>query len=385
MKTIAPVGLILFFGLLSFGVYKYYLQPLLTAESMESSIRDCVFAAQVGTGGAGHVQFSPDGKQLAIMSNSRQSILDAKSGDFICDFAKANEKTTGFRFSPDSSMIAYGDASTIQIKNVSGEKISEIDISKDGTLGTLGDIAFDPNQGAIIATCKGGICVYEPSGNRVKHIPAEHSIRHVSVREGTIIAADFKGRVIKWADAIEDQRSEIQAHKKYIAKAKLSPNGEHFLTLGRDHQDANGDFDLKVWSADDLTLIQSIPIGKHVTAFSVDANSENLLVSKSTGEAFVFSLETFDVKKGWQMPRGISSSDIAPDSLTVCFGLSKSVTSIDTDTHHDFVTGRFRTRRNGKPIPYQTIKGQSVSPGAVVVLASRLDEIDSPIEDQQAD
>lgn len=383
MKIIR-IGLFLLFGLLAFGAYKYYLQPAITVMNMQS-IPDCIFAAHVGTGSPGDVQFSPDGKLLAIMSNSRHSILDAKSGDFVCDFEKGKEKSTHFRFSPDSSMFALGDGSTIHMIDTSGEKLREIDISKDGKLGFLGDIAFATNLNAIIATCKGGFCIYETSGKRLKHIPSEKSIRNVATVEGSIIGSNFKGTVFKWTDTSGELQTEIQAHEKYFSKSIVSPNGKLFLTLGRDHENTDQNCDLKIWSTEDLSLIHSIPIGQNVTDFSVDANSKYLLISKSTGEAFVFSLEKFDILKTWQMRRGISTSDISPDASSVCFGLNKSVTSINTDTHHDFTTGRFRQSRNGKPIPYQTIKGQSVSPGAVVVLASRLDEVDAEDSDPKTE
>lgn len=384
MKTILYVGLFMLAGLIYFGVDKYYLRPYLAARSMQSSIPDCLFATSVGSRGIGTVQFSPDGKVLAISGSGRRAIIDAKSGDLIGNFAKLKEKITGLQFSPDSSMIVYGDTSTIRIKNSRGENVSEIDISKDGKLGTLGKIAFDTQRDAIVFTGKGGICIYETSGKRLKSLSNQYALQALAVVDNSIIAADFKGRILKWDDAMSDQKSEIQAHKKYLSKAKLSPQGDLFFTLGRDHEKVDGDFSLKIWSTDDLSLIHSIPIGAKVTDFSADADSEHLLVSKSSGEAFVFSLKTFELQKFWLMPRGISTSDISPDALSVCFGLSKHVSTIDTDTHHDFVTGQFRTRRNGKPIPYRTIKGQSVSPGAVVVLKSRLDEADSTASDSDS-
>ena len=377
MKTILYVGLFMLAGLVFFGVDKYYLRPYFAARSMQSSIPDCLFATSVGSRSAGAVQFSPDGKLLAITSPSRRAILDAKSGDFIGNFAKLKEKATDFQFSPDGSMIAYGDASTIHFKTSRGEPISELDISQVGKMGMFGKLAFDTNRDAIIFTGKGGICSYETSGKRLNTLSTDYLLKSLGVANNSIIAADGKGRIFKWNDATSDQKSTVQAHKEYLSKATLSSRGDLLLTLGRDQKKIDGPFDLKIWSTDDLSLIHSIPIGANVSSLSVDANSENLLVSKSTGAAYVFSLETFEVKKVWQMPRGISSADISPDATSVCFGLSKSVSTIDTDTHHDFTTSRFRTRGNGKPIPYQTIKGQSVNPGAVVVLNSRLDEPDT--------
>lgn len=347
---------------------------MLTAARMQASVPDCVFAVHVGAAGAGKVKYSPDGKLLAITSNSRRSIIDSQTGYEVCDFANNKERTTGLCFSPNGKWLAYADGSTIHVKDMDGQEINRIDISEDGKVNMLGQVAFFPRLDGVVATCANGVCVYFRNGKRVTFYPAESMVHGVAVATDgeAIFATESNGQINKWVIADAKANVKVKAHGTRISKSKLSPDGRFLITHGRGKNESNGEYELKVWSTDTMELVQAIPIGNHVTDFAVDGKSEYLLVAKSTGEAIAFSFEDFSVVKAWEMKRGISTADISPDGKNVCFGLSKSVTTIDTNTHRDFVTGKYRTRRNGKPIPYKTIKGQSVSPGAVLVLESHL-------------
>jgi WD40 repeat protein len=378
VKTLLRIGFIFFFGLLLFAVYKYWLQPKLVAGSMKSSVPDCVYAADVGAAGAGNVEFSPDGKLLAVESNRRRSILDAHSGKEVCDFSKSKEKTYGFCFSADSRQIAYADESVIRIKSSQGELISEIDISEHGKLGFFSKIYFVPKEDAVAFTFGKGVFFYKFSGEKIARYSTDESLRFVTVGPDgkSILASDWKAKVYRWNRDEPDSPQTVPAHIEYLARATVSPDGLLLATHGRDHTNPNGDFELKIWDTKDLSLVHAIAIGKGVTDFSFDVEANYLLVSKSTGEAIAFETKTAEVAKIWLMPRGIATSDISPDGKYVAFGLSKKVTTIDTNTHRDFVKGNIRYRRkNGQPIPYQTIKGQSVSPGAVLVLESKIDEV----------
>lgn len=372
MKNLFLIGSIVLVGMVLYGVNQSWIQPYWNAAQLQSSIPDCLFATQVGSASAGKVKFSPNGKFLAVNSNSRHAILDANSGDTVAEFAKAKDKVTGLRFSPNDNQFAFGDESGIQLKSPQGEDVAAIDLSQDGKLGVLGELAFYPSQNAIAITRKDGVCLYETSGKKLRHLPTANPVRSLAVHGEAVFAADYKGAITQWRNLDDPQPMVVQAHQEYLAKAVLGLDGKYWATLGRDHKDSQGELELKLWAAKDLTLIETLTIGTSVTSFSMDAQSNYLLVAKSTGQAIAFNMSDFTIAKSWSLPRGILSSDIAPDGSAVCFGLGKKSISIDTDTHHDFTTGRFRTRRGNKAIPYQTIKGDVVSPGAVVVLSSGL-------------
>lgn len=388
MKFFVQIACVLVFGLLAYAGYTYWIQPNLTALVSQSSTPDCLYAAHVGAAGAGKVRFSPDGQFLAIASNSRKSILKADSGKLICNFAGSRERTAGICFAPDANQIAYGDRSTLHLKTVSGQGITKIDISAEGKLTTLDQIAFVPGADRVLITRGNGISGYDQSGKKAASYPTEATAKAVAVSPdgNSIFAAQWKGQIYKWASTDSSPVKTTQAHEKYLVTAVISPDGRYFVSLGRDHDDPGGDMDLKVWSTENLNLIHSYPIGKGVTDMSIDGtpqtdSSRHLLISKSTGEAIAFDLNAMEVKKVWQLGRGVSTCSISPDASKVCFGLSKHSAIVDTDTHRDFTTGRRRMSLKGKPIPYYTLKGQAVSPGVVLVLESKLEEQADDLEE----
>lgn len=363
-------------GLIAFGLFKYWVQPRISAAGAALSTPDCIFAVDVGAAGAGRVGFSADGEYLEVSSNQRHSIVDAETGREICDYTTGKQRATAFAFSQDAKRIAFADGSIIRVKTVDGKHVAEVNIQEDGKISPLGKLAFIPALNGVMASCKQGFCVYKLDGTRVTFFPAAGSVRGLDVAPDgkTIFIADATGKVLRMVAGDSANAISAQAHQTYLSKAKLNSDGTVLVTLGRDHESPGGDLDLKIWDAAKLTLRHKFLVGKGVTDFAVDRKGDTILVGKSSGEATAYCLETFEQKRQWKMGRGINTVGLSPSSDRVCFGLSKSITTVDRSTQENIITGVRETVRNKRRIPLYTIKGQSVSPGVVLMLDSRLED-----------
>jgi len=235
------------------------------------------------------VNFSPDGKTLAVAGKKRIRLLNIETGNLIKIF-KTGDDLYGIAFSPDGRLMAAGLNTTVKLWNVDAEE--PVATSK-GHSKEVESIAFSPDGKILASVSKDG----------------ETKLWEVGVRKliGTLERSSYP-----------------------IA---FSPNGEFFVsTYGGT---------IKFWEVKTAKLLRSIDEGNAVYAveFSPDGQS---FASVQGDETVIWNLKK---RKMIRIPEAVSSVAFGPDGKFIATGRGyKEVNLWDAETGRLIKTFSFGKR-----------------------------------------
>lgn len=341
-------------GLILFALFRYVLNPVITASVTAATTEGCIYGVSVGDSPVLRVRFSPDGKVLAVVGQKREALVEADDGSFISGFASGSDRTSNFVISPDSRHIAFRNKDAIKIVSIDGDAVAEFAMPG-------GQLSFVSHVNGVAAPSDEGVHFYKLDGTRVTLLPTKNPIDHLAVSPDsqTIAAAEENGLIWLWPITELGIDNRIQAHEGKVTQMMFSSDSQRLVTIGDDEQ-AN------VWNIVSRELIQTLEsIGKPSDA-SIDSEATYLAISDSDGLVTIWNLATGDVEREWEFGRAVRSISLSPDATKLAVGLAKVVTMVDRKLY------RNRQRYRNKPYKNIRIKGESHSPGTALVLETEL-------------
>ena len=286
--------------------------------------------ARLGKGGIRSMQFSPDGRQLAVGSDIGVWLYDAKTGKEVSMFPGTCQSLA---FSPDGRFLANGggrfSGKELQLWEVAtGRKMSLPDallpasalrFSEDGkTLFSLGDWGDSIGQ-LDIETKKGDVKKIEGrSWETIKRrsLPEPYTLTHDKFGVG-----GRYGSIELWSTTTGKKLSTLRGHtkpsevEKHILALAFSPDGKHL---------ASGSRDTTVLLWDTTSNDKPITLKKHTGWISVLAFSPGakMLASGSTDK----TVQLWDTATGEPITtftghiKSISALTFSPDGTTLASG-----------------------------------------------------------------
>lgn len=353
-KFCAMPLVIFFIGFVAFGVFRYWLNPLLTAASASIFTKDSIYAVSVGDSGVGHVEFTPDGSRLLVFGGAQNKVVDANTGTFLNNFPK--QSSVSFTISPDSRLVVVPSYKGIaSLMNIDGSPVSKVNMTADKATFHL-PIAFMPETECLMAPGKDGFYLYKYKGDRVTKVPSRYELdRLVATPDGKIIiATETDGGISSWSFFDFNDFKRTDGHQGKIKHAIISSDGQLLATSGKDKT-------IKIWNVAYLELVTTFAPEIEITDFDWSQKGKILVAALADGSIIAWDTSTESQIKTWQFKNSIRTISVSPDASKLAVGFSRETRMVE-------VAHNLRSRAN-----YST-RGESVTPGIAIVIESKLDE-----------
>ncbi len=356
---------ILIVGFILFGVFRYWLGPMLTATSTCWGIETCLYSVSIGDSSVRRVRFSPDGSTLAIIGND-EVIVDAENGDRISNFTDSSDAVADLVFSQDSQYFAYKNKDNLTIHTIDGEDFSEFPFEGRCDFLRPDCIAFVADREMIAMTgVEDGFDIYFMNGQFVTHFPTENRINGIVVSPDsqTIALAEAGGRI--YLHQVSDLANEVQigGHDGDVRIMQFSGDNQRLISVGDD------DDQTRVWDVATGELLQVLPAVGNPTDMSVDGSGKLVAISEDNGLVTLWDIEAAEIVQEWTFGRSVRTVSLSPDGSKLALGLAREVTMVDDRIYTQRRPGELY-RRTG---PSFSVQGESVSAGSALVLETGLE------------
>jgi WD40 repeat protein len=218
-------------------------------------IRTIVEGADIG---GTRVAFTPDGKQLATVSNQSVAFFDPASGKLLRTLGRHTDEIKTVAASPDGKLLAIGGADTlIRIwDRVTGKPLRTL----KGHKGGIETLAFSPD-GAVLASgdAEGTIGLWHAADGSLLRTLNGHTERvtaiYFSADGSLLVSAGADGRLNFWDPVQGRKLKSLQSPDGSVEAMALSPDGKALATSA-----GIGSLDdaVKIWDANTGHLLQSL-------------------------------------------------------------------------------------------------------------------------------
>ena len=184
--------------------------------------------ARWGKGTINGIDWSPDGKLLAVAADNGVYIFDTESARQAW-YVETGARHTGVDFSPDGEWLlsCSEDNSVTQWEATSGDKIRTLEAHTEGVLAAV----FSPD-GKTIASAGGdrNIILWQAENGEQLHVLQGHAewvgSLAFSADGGTLASAGGDGSIILWNTASGEQRQRLSGHTAWVGSLAFSPDGK---------------------------------------------------------------------------------------------------------------------------------------------------------------
>ncbi|MGJ3254324.1 MAG: caspase family protein [Elainellaceae cyanobacterium] len=236
------------------------------------------------------IQFSPDGRVVASVSEDRTlKLWNVENGALLASVSGHADDITSVSFSPDGRWIASGDRTgEIKIWAVEGESIQPTHyIPLESYDGEITSLAFSPNGNLLaMAQSNGTVTLFRVSEDELLY-PLERFRGHDAMVRS--VAFDAEGRIL--ASAGDDGTARLWRirqnwHDGEVWDVSISPDGSMYAS-------ASSDRTVKLWDAASDRLLQTFP-DHDGTVYSVVFSPNQQIVTASTDQITVWNIAEGD-------------------------------------------------------------------------------------------
>jgi len=320
------------------------------------------------------IDFSPDGKLLATGSeDGTVRVWDAITGQQLSTLSQTTTSWFGVRFSPDGSHLAAGnEGSTLKVWELGGWK--EVMNLARPEAGGFRSLAWSPDGTALVtASYDGVIRMWDATSGQLLLLLPGHTSTVLDVdfsADGKRLVSCGVDRTIKtWDLGLGKELLTIQADSVYVRVA-YSPDGSQLATTGVSGAP-------KLWDAATGQLLRSLPATDlpHVL-MSVAYSRDGRLLAAGSAEGIVtlWDLERDEVALSWQgHGNAIAGIAFSPDGKRVATSSHDGMATVwDVDTGQALTTFDAHARHASSP-QMQMVFGVAFSPDGQRIASASYD------------
>ncbi|KAL7753885.1 TOR complex subunit lst8 [Sorochytrium milnesiophthora] len=238
---------------------------------------------------------SPDKRFLAAAAYGHLRLYDVNTPNPnpVVSFDGHVGNITRVHFHPEMKwFVTCGEDKTVKVWDIRSPTPTRNYAHKS----PVNDVVVHPNQGELVSCDQNGsVKIWDLAGNACTHelVPEEDvSMRSVAVSSDSsmLVAGNNKGNcfIWRWTDKELHPVKQLIAHKKYLLKCQLSPNGRRLATCSADGT-------VKLWDTTDFAFsLDKTLIGhqRWVWDCAYSADSAYLVTASSDQTARLWDLSS---------------------------------------------------------------------------------------------
>ncbi len=328
-----------FIGLALFALFRYNLNPKLSAITLCKAKEDCIKGLTLSDDGANFLTYSADGKFLfgiGVDGARAWSVDKAYSARRLGTFSPRALAT-----SSDGRYAVVKRNAEINIYSSEGKELLEFSTPLPQKA-TIYQLAFVTGHD-MLAVTKGSELSFwhSQTGELVTSLPHDSSIRSLASSSLQLIAVgQTNGKIILWPISDFSKYQTIKASEGQISKLSFSKDGQLLASA-----DATGE--IKLWDTTSKELITSFKNSDSlVTSLSFSDDGNRLAASHFSGQVSLWQVTTASALGTWHYSRSVLSTSLSPDGKHLAIALNDKAEIVKTNKTGSNLTQQEKNFRN---------------------------------------
>lgn len=275
--------------------------------------------ARFGNGAVRHVQYSPDGMQLAVASSVGTWIYDTTTWQPIHLLTKNDVGTTHFDYHPQqNTLVSYENDATINLWNTDEGKLTR-ELTSSIRIGsiifnTIGDTIALATTHRIVRVLDAKTGKEKQSFQKPQGDASNINSLAFNPNGFMIAAAEDSGMIALWDSITGEHIQDLQGNQSEVRSVAFSNDGD-ILATGSASDNA-----VRLWDIDTMQQIQILKAegrvgGFNHIAFSTDSGL--LAASCVNGSIQLWNVNTYQHLRTLKGYRGGQSISFSPDLRTL--------------------------------------------------------------------
>lgn len=362
LKYIAYGIFFLIAGFALFGIFRYDINPRMTASSLCLRTDNCVKGLHISDRGAHWLGFSQDGKMLfgegsgARLWNVENNFQAKRLG---------GSSTRAIAVAADGRYAVVKDNVNDELEftvfDTDGKEIIEFSTESKG-IRHISDLAFTTTADMLVTPAPSSVGYVGPgkdltfwslrTGEFVTQLPHEANISSLATHSGIISVGLANGDIVLWPEENFNDYSILKASEKRINEVTFDATGETLASAD------DGDF-IKIWDLTSKTVVAEFHNPNDtLTDIALSSSPDLLLASYANDEGHIIAWKTSTKERlhTWRYPRSVGELAISPDGQQLALNLWRKSTLVTSSPNrtgpHRPGTGASRIISNSQERPY---------------------------------
>ena len=341
-------------GFILFGVFRYTINPQITANSFCKRSSTCLHGLILNDSSAAKLRYSADGRYLFGAGGGRIKAWDVENkysskqvgGYSVKSFVLSNDAN-------DNRWLVNAKNNEIRVFDFDNKRLLDFSTEGEGpqsnrlvSLDTTKDLVAIANRDML--TFWGAI-----NGNFVTELPHSANISSLDAAKGIVAAGLSNGEVVLWPVADFSQYTILQASENAIQKLQFALGGERMMLVDSENK-------LSLWDTTSGERLNDFEkIDYLISGVGLSGDGSVLAASYANGLITLWDTETAKELVSWSYSRNVMEVAFAPTKPQLAVSLSKEASIVETNK---------TINRNGSSLN-NTLEDSyvEVSPGAILI------------------